>query len=155
VQVERFAGARHFDGVEIVRQHGAGVAAPDRQFVGAAQFAFARCLTPVGALVENVVLVAVDPRNRGPGRVVVRRLRLAGHARRAVEREASVGVLGKVVDGAGAAREVGEVLGRKQFAAAGKRDQLGLDLLQRRPGGALARLDRAYLLDQLVHRTGA
>ena len=111
--MQRLALAGHLDGVEIVRQHGAGGTASDGELVRLLQPAFAGFFAIIDALVEHVVLVAKYAGDRGPGGVVVRRLRLARHARRAVEREAPVGILSEVVDGARATRIVRKVRRRE------------------------------------------
>ena len=67
----------------------------------------------------------------------------------------SYGGVATKVKGANGGVTIGEMLGRKQLRTAGERDQFGLDFLQRRAGGALARLDRAHSLDQPAHGPGA
>src|SRR5258707_2021784 len=93
MQVQRRLGAHDLDGVEIIGHQGAGVAAADRELALSREASDAGRGTVVSAIVEDVVLVAVDAGNDRPGRVVVRRLCLAGTARGRVEREAAVKVL--------------------------------------------------------------
>ncbi len=155
VKMQRRRAAGDLDGVEIIGQEGAGIAAPHRELAGAADAAAARRGAVVGALVEDVVLVAEDTGDHRPGGVVVRRLRLAGNPGRGIERKAPVGILGKAVDPPLAARRDREMLRRKQLGAAGKLDQHRLQGLQRGAGHAVPGLDAADALQRRFDRLAA
>src|SRR6185437_4499591 len=106
-------------------------------------------------LVEDVVLVAKDAGDHRPGRMVVRRLRLAGGPRRGVERKAPVRILGQPVDPTMAVSRQGKMLGRKEVAARGELDQHRLQRFEGRAGDAVLGLDPAHPLERLLDRDAA
>ena len=99
VQVHGRALVEHPDRVEAVAHHAVGVAPPQRALALGLQPSPLRVSAVVGALEVLVVLGAPHPRDDRPGAMVVRRLLLAGHARRGVEAEPPVDVHAQFVDG--------------------------------------------------------
>ena len=69
----------------------------------------------------------MDAGDRGPGGVVVRRLRLAGAADRGIEREAAIGIFGQPIDLAMPVRRHGEMREGEKLGAPAERDQFGFD----------------------------
>src|SRR5579863_1385449 len=132
----------HFDGVKIVRHQGAGISAPDRQLSSLAQLPFTGGGSVVDALIEDIVFVPEYAANHGPGRVVVRRLRVSGQSSRGIEGEAPVAVLAEPIDGGRLAGRDRKMLGGKQVTLGREADHDALDALERVPSGAVARLQR-------------
>ena len=155
VEVQAGFGSARLDRVKIVGHQHAGIAAYDHQLVGAFEPPLPRHRAVVGAPVEDVVLLAIDPGDDRPGGVVVRRRGAARRSRRGVEREAVVGILGETI---GAARRAGrdrETCLGEQLGAGRERDQLLADLVERRRGDPQLGLDAADRRDRLGDRRGA
>ena len=137
--------------MKVVRQKGTGVALHDRKLAALCQAPLARRATIVDAIVEHVMLLAIDTGNAGPGRVVVGRLLLANRARRSVQRKTPVRVLGEVKYRSSAARQITEALRREQVRPGGERNQHGLDVFEHFPTHPMPRLDGAHGFNGLAH----
>ena len=155
MEMQRVARAdRRFDVVEVVGQEGDHVATLQRFLLRRrlAELHDVLLRAVVEPLIDHIALRAVDARNDGPGRMIVRRHFLPRAAGRGIEREAMVGIFAQAVDAAFGAQR--ELFLRKEIGAAGQRRQQAADFLE--VGGGHARfLDDAGLVDQTPYGHGS